>query len=432
MSMLDPNVRGGAAVDYDASNAPSDLSADRHLRVGYDETANQAVAQEPPEPAPPPPVPPVKKPRRARKFFLVLFLLALAWAAWAAGAFYDLTAGLQSGDPVALERRIEWNGVREALREDLQAGGITPSAERPIDALLSRPAVANLLRSAKVDNDGWDTSPRPPQSRFDWRRIKYAFFTGSPFAFRIDLRPDGDATRQPLVLLFRWTGDWRLSRVFLPAPGPDPSTGAAQGAARPSDAPAAPPPPGAQRATLFEEVPNDLQGKRHHGSVVWRTEQTPSVTGGPPTLTVMAQVNIPDRPLKMTLAIRRNLDQTLPASHMIDVNFDLPANTDTGGIRDITGIIMKATEEATGQTLAGSRVKVQDGFFLFGLSSMDVDLRHNVQLVTDRPWIGLPIRYGNGGRAVLVIEKGETGSKTLAEAFAQWSAAPASGAAQKK
>src|SRR5882724_449944 len=44
----------------------------------------------------------------------------------------------------------------------------------------------------------------------------------------------------------------------------------------------------AQRAVLYEEDPNDPQGKQAVGSVIWRTEAIPSGTGEPPELAVLA------------------------------------------------------------------------------------------------------------------------------------------------
>jgi hypothetical protein len=366
--------------------------------------------------------------RKIRNFIVLLLVAGLAWTAWAAGAFYDLTVGLHDGDPVALERRIDWTSVRQALREDLQSGPVISTRGRTIDALLSTPAIANLLRTAKLDDRGWETVALPVANgslAFNWQRIRYAFYTGSPFSFRVDVRPDSDTLTTPLVLLFRWTGDWRLVRVFLPAPAL-PTLASA-----PPSAPAPPLPPGAHRAALYEQVSSDQQGKRYSGSVIWRAEQASSTAGGAPAFTVTAQVTVPDRPLNMTRAIRRNLDPSLPASHMMEINFGLPQDSATGGISDAVGVMMKPDEEAPGQHLVGSRVKVRDGFFMLGLSAVDIDVRHNMDVLRNRPWFGIPIRYKNGSRAVLMIEKGETGDKVFADAFTRWNA-PAGASAQKK
>lgn len=377
--------------------------------------------------------------KKIGKFFVLLLVAGLAWTAWAAAAFYDLTTGLQSADPVALERRIDWVNVRRALREDLQASPIAEAGNRSVDALVSAPAIANLLRTAKLDDRGWETAAEQlpyVSPSFAWLRVRYAFYTGSPFSFRVDLRPDSDTPRPPLVLLFRWTGDWRLVRIFLPGQTQARPALASQSPPPPSPATAAVPlPSGAQRVMLFEEVPDDPQGKRYTGSVTWRAEQTPpTAAGGTPGFAVIAQVAMPDRPLDMTMTIRRNLDPALPASHIIEINFSLPPDSNSGGISDMVGVMMKPDEEAPGQHLAGSRAKVRDGFFILGLSSLAVDVLHNMDVLKNRPWFGIPIRYKNGSRAVLVIEKGEAGEKAFGEAFTRWNApaAAADGASAKR
>jgi hypothetical protein len=357
--------------------------------------------------------------RNFAKLIVVMLVAGLAWTIWAAAAFYDLAAGLQTGDVVTLERRVDWSGVRSALREDLQASPVMTDEQRSIDTRTSERGIAALLRAAIATR----SSDTAAQSAFDWHHIRYAFYAGSPLYFRIDLQPDAGKLDGPLVLLFRWTGDWRLVRIFVPAAAAK-ATIASQ---RPSKT--APLPPGAQRAILFEELPNDQHGKRTNGSVTWRVERTPPVAGGAPDLAVTAEVKVPDHPLAMTMTIRRNTDASLPASHTLEINFTTPPGSSASGIGDVLGVMMKPDEEAPGQHLAGSRAKVRDGFFMLGLSSLDIDVRQNMDLLKGRPWFGLPIRTNSGRRAVLAIEKGDTGEKVLAEAFAQWDAPPAPAAA---
>jgi hypothetical protein len=370
------------------------------------------------------------------KFLAFMVVAGLAWTVWAAGAFYDLTKALQSGDPVGLERRIDWISVRQKLREDLLGRPLASTSDRTIDALLTQQGIINLLRTAKIDDRGWDavSVPAPGDPAFAWRRIRYAFYTGSPFSFRVDLQPDSDATRAPLVLLFRWTGDWQLVRIFVPDVAPAAPTVAAAQSPDPSE-PAALPSPAlpseTPRAALYEEVAGQ-QGKRYDGTVTWRAGQVTASAGNVPGFTVTAQVAMPQRPLSMTLSIRRNLDATLPATHTMEVSFDLPPDSTTGGIADMIGVMMKPDQESPGQHLAASRVKVRDGFYILGLSAVDIDARHNNEALRSQPWFGIPIRYKNGSRAVIVLEKGEIGEKIFAEAFTRWNAGAASANAQKK
>jgi hypothetical protein len=176
----------------------------------------------------------------------------------------------------------------------------------------------------------------------------------------------------------------------------------------------------AQRVVLYEEDPNDPQGKRYVGSAIWRTETVSPGPGLAPELAVRADVEIPERRITMTWSLRRNTDQALPASHTAEIMFNLPADFPGGGVANVPGILMKQSEQARGTPLAGLAVKVTNGFFLIGLSAVDSDVQRNIQLLKERPWFDIPLVYTSGGRAILAMEKGPPGERAFADAFAAW------------
>jgi hypothetical protein len=177
----------------------------------------------------------------------------------------------------------------------------------------------------------------------------------------------------------------------------------------------------AQRVVLYEEDPNDPQGKRFAGSAIWRTQTVSPGPGLAPELAVRADIEIPERHVTVSFSLRRNTDQALPASHTIEIMFNLPPDFAGGGIGNVPGVLMKQSEEARGTPLAGLAVKVTNGFFLIGLSAVDSDVQRNMQLLKERPWFDIPIVYTNGGRAILAMEKGAPGDRAFADAFAAWS-----------
>jgi hypothetical protein len=194
----------------------------------------------------------------------------------------------------------------------------------------------------------------------------------------------------------------------------------------PGQAPAASPnaqnvPATAQRVVLYEEDPGNPQGKQYVGSAVWRTETVSPGSGLAPELQVRADITIPERNMSVTWKLRRNTDQALPASHTIEIMFNLPPDFPGGGVANVPGVLMKESEQARGVPLAGLAVKVTNGFFLIGLSAVDADVQRNMQLLKDRPWFDIPIVYNNGGRAILAMEKGAPGDRAFADAFAAWS-----------
>lgn len=192
------------------------------------------------------------------------------------------------------------------------------------------------------------------------------------------------------------------------------------GQAAVNGAPANQAPAVAQRVVLYEEDPNNPQGRRYVGSAIWRTETVSPGPGLAPELAVRADIEVPDRHMTVTWSLRRNTDPALPASHTIEIRFSLPADFPGGGISNVPGILMKQSEQARGTPLAGLAVKVTNGYFLIGLSATETDQQHNIELLKDQEWFDIPIVYTNGGRAILAVEKGPPGDKAFAEAFAAW------------
>jgi hypothetical protein len=176
----------------------------------------------------------------------------------------------------------------------------------------------------------------------------------------------------------------------------------------------------AQRVVLIEEDPADPGGRRYTGSAIWRTETTPAGSGQGPELAVRCDVEIPDRRLAMTFSMRRNTDQALPASHTVEVMFNLPADFPFGGIGNVPGILMKQAEATRGAPLSGLAVKVTSGFFLLGLSSVETEKERNLQLLKERAWFDIPVVYNNGRRAIIAVEKGNPGERAFKDAFAAW------------
>jgi hypothetical protein len=180
----------------------------------------------------------------------------------------------------------------------------------------------------------------------------------------------------------------------------------------------------AQRAVLYEQLSDPQERKQYIGSVIWRTETTSPGPGQPADVAVKAEVEIPERHMRMNFTVRRNRDESLPASHTIEILFSTPSDFQPGGIADVPSVLMEDTEQKSGTPLTGLRVKVTSGFFLVGLSSVESDVRRNVQLLKERPWLHIRMAYNNGQRALLAIEKGVPGDRAFEEALNAWGQSP--------
>lgn len=176
----------------------------------------------------------------------------------------------------------------------------------------------------------------------------------------------------------------------------------------------------AQKAILYEEPIPGAPGTKLDGTVVWSFVNEPALPGEKPVPQVRGDIEIPEVGLKMRLSIHKNDDQALPASHIVEFSFDVSPSFAGKFIDAAPGMIAKQTEEARGDTITGAVAKVSDSLFWLALSGLEQDVARNIQLLKDRPWIDIPIRYGNRRRAILTFEKGATGEKAFADAFAAW------------
>jgi len=179
------------------------------------------------------------------------------------------------------------------------------------------------------------------------------------------------------------------------------------------------PPAAADAAVLVEEFPVP-ETRRFVGSVRWRTETASPGPGQPAELMVRADVEVPERKLAMIWSFRRNTDQTLPASHTIELNFTLPADFPSGGIADVPGILVKQAGQTQGVPLAVLTVKIIDGFHMIALSNVEREKARNLLLLKEPGWLDIALVYNDNHRAILAIEKGPTGDRAFAEAFEAW------------
>src|SRR5262249_58953688 len=139
-----------------------------------------------------------------------------------------------------------------------------------------------------------------------------------------------------------------------------------------------------------------------------------------PELAVRCDIEIPERRLSMSVSMRRNTDQTLPASHTVEIMFNLPADFPFGGISNVPGLLMKQAEQTRGAPLSGLAVKVTSGFFLLGLSAVETEKTRNLELLKERSWVDVPIVYNNGPRAIIAVEKGTHGARAFQKALTAW------------
>jgi len=143
---------------------------------------------------------------------------------------------------------------------------------------------------------------------------------------------------------------------------------------------------------------------------------------GQPTL--VGKAKIPARNLTVDVLIRRNADPSLPASHLMEVNFDVSQTFIGGSIAGLPGVLLKNEELVQGTPLIGASARVVGNSFLFALSASPSDSTTNSNLLTSRKWMDLAIIYATGKRAIITLEKDEDAAKLFDDVFAEWAKAP--------
>jgi hypothetical protein len=186
----------------------------------------------------------------------------------------------------------------------------------------------------------------------------------------------------------------------------------------PAKAPSNLDPAVAQRAVLYEENPGGGQQFQNFvGTAVWKTEAV-NAPGRAPDLGLRIEVQIPDRKISAVVKMRRNTDPSFPASHTIEVIFEIPPGDAFGGVADMRGIRAKGGETAQGTPILAEVQKVKEGYFLLALPKMQEQA--NLSLLRERDWIDIPFVYANGRRAVLTFQKGTPGERALREVLNSW------------
>ena len=164
------------------------------------------------------------------------------------------------------------------------------------------------------------------------------------------------------------------------------------------------------RAVLYGSAPGS-PGTALDGTVEWAL-----VEDGADGPRIEAVVTLPGE-RRVEIALYRNTDASLPASHLVELAFSASTAPE---VASVSGIVMKASDSARGDPLAAVSVKVADGFFMIALAGGAADAALNLRLLGTREWIDIPLVYATGGRAVLAVEKGTAGREAFDRAVAAW------------
>lgn len=418
-----PEIRPLEETPAEPAPSPDPLAADEHEKAqhadhaddeaepaelphdGLDDTPAEEAEGEPPhrdewvEDAPVqgpeafdqelPPAPPRRKSAGGGLALLLLLLLVLAAAGYGAWLYRDdmsRLAGYSDFDDLIAGQSEPPASAEQESAEPPKAAAATP--EQPEPAAVNEPE---------------EPAPQRPQ-KFTQRLL--------PDGEEVDEGPAGD---EPTL------GEG--TSVAAATQSDAAQVEASEETASPDSQQAV---PVGQKAIFYEERTNTSQGSADGGSVVWSLVEESPGENLPPEPAIRAEATIPDKGLQLKMTIRRNADESLPASHIVELIFLTPDGFGGGGINSVLRIAMKRSEQDTGSPLIGIPARIADGFFLVALSDRQADLTTNSSLLRRQSWIDIPIVYASGRRALITLEKGVPGDRIFSEALDAWAKVKAS------
>ena len=122
----------------------------------------------------------------------------------------------------------------------------------------------------------------------------------------------------------------------------------------------------------------------------------------------------------MDITIRKNSDPSLPASHLMEVDFKVSDTFIGGNISTLPGVLLKDEELVPGTALVGASARVVGNSFLFALSATPADATTNEDLLENRRWMDLAVVYGTGRNAIITLEKDEAAQALFEKVFTAW------------
>jgi hypothetical protein len=176
-----------------------------------------------------------------------------------------------------------------------------------------------------------------------------------------------------------------------------------------------------EKMFLYEERIGQSSPTAIEGSVVWSLQHEAGPDGRQEA-TVQGNITVPERNLSALVTFKRNSDPSLPASHLVEIVFSVPPNFEGGSIDSVQRISMKRTEQDRGDALIAVPAKITDDFHMVALNDYPDARKANLDLLSTRDWIDIPITYRNGRRALLTMDKGSTGKQAFDTAIKEWAA----------
>ena len=159
--------------------------------------------------------------------------------------------------------------------------------------------------------------------------------------------------------------------------------------------------------------------KGYQGTATWRLVDV-NAAGQRLQKAVVAEAEVPDADVDVKITIQKNTDKVFPASHTIRVDFKQLPGEKFGVVKAMLMPAMREEAKPSGTPLTGLITPVLDNHFIVALQDDPSVEAANLDLLKNRPWIDLRVKFASGVVAVFSIEKGPQGDQALADALKSW------------
>lgn len=156
------------------------------------------------------------------------------------------------------------------------------------------------------------------------------------------------------------------------------------------------------------------------GNVAWNEIESSPQPGAPAEPAIRGDVVIPTERFRATVTLRRNLDKTLPATHLLELLFVPDEAGGSSAVASVERVTFLQSTESRGDALVGTIVKIADNIFVVALADIPEARRLHETLFRNPDLIEIQFTYFSGRRSALRLVTGKTGGEVFANAIDVW------------
>ena len=171
-------------------------------------------------------------------------------------------------------------------------------------------------------------------------------------------------------------------------------------------------------ALIYQETSASAAPELTFGEVVWGAAD--NIQSEQVLTDIGAAVNFQQLTFESQISIKPNFDSNLDASHIVEIEFEIPNHLNGGGVKEVNGIIVKNAELSVGNKLLTVSSQVNSHLSWVALSKVGLAEERNKMLLSGISWIEFPMIFNNDKRAVVTLELGASGKSVFQSILTAW------------